>query len=753
MEKEKTIRGTLLHHLIGSALFGFMGYLLAAVVQNVIDVGITRFSEGVMLTFRRILQPQFNIYTPWAVIGAIGIYFLTAAYKSVEKNKKYRTGKEYGTARFESVKELTAAIADPDENFNRIFSENVRMSLNFKKLRLNGNVLICGGSGTGKTFFEVKPNLMQMPRDCSFIITDPKGEVLRDCGAMLKNNGYNVRVLNLLEMEKSDRYNPFKYLRTDTDVTKLITNLIQNTTPKDASKGDPFWEKAETMFLSALFYYVWLEVDEGERNFGKVMELLTLAKVTDKGDSELDKLFKKVENRPGGENHPAVIQYNKCMRGAGDTVRSIIISANARLAVLQNKEVLRLLEDDDMEIAEIGCGVNMDKKTKTALFCLIPDNDKSYNFLVGMLYTQIFQELYFQADFRYGGALPLHTTFLLDEFANVALPDGFTDLITTMRSRGISSIIIIQNFAQLKELFGDKAWEKIPGNCDSFIYLGGNEQGTWEYVSKQLSKETIDKRSQSQSLGKNGGGSRSFDVLGRELMTPDEVGRIPNEKCIVFIRGHYPVYDNKYNATKHKNYNQLFDGVNNAYVFEPRWKGLEFLYDASVEYYSNIKDEDDPNRLTDVGDISDLMFEMVIKDQDMTAFMEALDLPVNDPAEFDTDLHNDAKDEAGVFPTAARPQRTMRGKSTHEAMLCELHKDFDMLNDLFIMWAGVTEDKADLKRHEDELIHINDELNTLASLMDTPDFTFQMGKAQGLIHSQRLTLQKLLSDKGGGVFV
>lgn len=330
---------------------------------------------------------------------------------------------------------------------------------------------------------------MQMPHNCSFICTDPKGEILRSCGQMLKNNGYNVKVINLLEMDKSDCYNPFSYIREETDVVKLITNLISNTTPKGATPSDPFWEKAEGLFLQSIFYYVWLEVQPAKRNFETVLKLLGEAEVTEQGKaSKLDVRMKFLEeSSPLGANHPAVKQYNKCMRGAGDTVRSIIISANSRLAFLENKQVLRLLSKDELNLSDIGIGVNGDGETKTALFCVIPDSDKSYNFIIGMLYTQIFQELYYQADFNYGGRLPIHVTFMLDEFANVALPDDFCSLLSTMRSREISSIIIIQNFAQLKALFKD-TWETIPGNCDTFIYLGGNEQSTHKYVSELLGK-------------------------------------------------------------------------------------------------------------------------------------------------------------------------------------------------------------------------------------------------------------------------
>ena len=294
--------------------------------------------------------------------------------------RNYMPGREFGTAKLESPAKVNKILMDKDENFNRILSQNVKMSLDFRRLKLNGNILICGGSGAGKTFYEVKPNLMQMPHNCSFICTDQKGEILRSCGEMLKNNGYNVKVINLLEMDKSDCYNPFSYIREETDVVKLITNLISNTTPKGATPSDPFWEKAEGLFLQAIFYYVWLEEKPSKRNFETVLKLLGEAEVTEQGKpSRLDVRMKFLEeNSPLGANHPAVKQYNKCMRGAGDTVRSIIISANSRLAFLENKQVLRLLSKDELNLADIGIGVNGDGETKTALFCVIPDSDKSY---------------------------------------------------------------------------------------------------------------------------------------------------------------------------------------------------------------------------------------------------------------------------------------------------------------------------------------------------------------------------------------
>lgn len=579
--------------VLGAVLSAYAGYLLNGAWEPGMEM------NAFLESFNRVCaEPFANYYnetTLKAVVIALIVY-ATALLMYITSQRNFMPGKEFGTARFESPQMANKILADKDENFNRILSQNVKMSLNFRRLKLNGNVLICGGSGAGKTFYEVKPNLMQMPHNCSFICTDPKGEILRSCGEMLKNNGYSVKVINLLEMEKSDCYNPFSYIREETDVVKLITNLISNTTPKGATPSDPFWEKAEGLFLQAIFYYVWLEEPPARRNFETVLQLLGEAEVTEQNKpSRLDVRMKFLEETSKlGSAHPAVKQYNKCMRGAGDTVRSIIISANSRLAFLENKQVLRLLSRDDLELAELGIGVNGDGETKTALFCVIPDSDKSYNFIIGMLYTQIFQELYYQADFNCGGRLPIHVTFMLDEFANVALPDDYCSLLSTMRSREISSIIIIQNFAQLKALFKD-TWETIPGNCDTFIYLGGNEQSTHKYVSELLGKGTIDKKSSGETKGRQGSSSRNYDVLGRELFTPDEVRKLDNKKCIIFIRGFDPIMDSKFIPFGHPAFDQTADGKGEPYVHVPGSGGggqvqpFQLLTPKALSYYEELK--------------------------------------------------------------------------------------------------------------------------------------------------------------------
>lgn len=552
--------------IIGELFTIYVSYVLNGVWNTNGDIVLilNKFNAAIKNPFGH----YYNANTLRAVIYGSLIYGM-AVLMYVTSRRNLMHGKEYGTARFADIRMVNKALADKDESKNRILSNNVRMSTDTSVTGLNNNMLVIGGSGAGKTFFIVKPNIMQMMLNNSFIATDPKGEIARATANMLKKNGYNVKVLNLIDMAKSDGYNPFRYIREENDVVKLVTNIISNTTPKETASTDPFWEKSESMFLQALFYYVWLEMPPNRKNFQSVLDLLSEAEVDAKGnDSKLTKKMKQLAKTSKlKQNHPAYKQYMKVIRGAGDTVRSIIISANSRLALLENPQILRILSKDDLHLEELGIGVNGDKHTRTALFCIIPDSDKSYNFIVGMLYTQLFQELYFQADFKNDGKLPIQVTLMMDEFANVALPDDFCSLLSTMRSRRISSIIIIQNLAQIKALFKD-TWETITGNCDTLVYLGGNEKSTHQYISEMLGKSTIDKRSTGETRGVHGSASRNYDVLGRELMTPDEVRNMSNKKCLIFIKGFNPIFDDKYIPFRHKNFSQTEDGGGKAYIHD-----------------------------------------------------------------------------------------------------------------------------------------------------------------------------------------
>jgi type IV secretion system protein VirD4 len=488
----------------------------------------------------------------------------------LSKNRNYMRGKEYGTSQWISPAVINKKFEDTENpHANRIYSDKIRINMDGKKTRINNNVLIIGGSGVGKSMFALTPNLYQADANSrypgSYIFTDPKGELLLKNGSLLQEKGYKVKVLNLVPgmMQESDGFNPFEYLRTEADIIKLITNLISNTTPKGSSASDPFWEKAETMFLQSLFLIVWMEHDlfNWKMNFNTVLWLLSMADIGDdqKTQSDLDIIFDELVARTKddpkkGSNHPAYLAYHKVMGGAADTKRSIVISANSRLAIFENPEIKRILEKDELDLSSIGTGlVDGKENVKTALFCVIPDSDTSYNCIAGMMYTLLFQELYFQADFKYKGELPVPVTFWLDEFANIALPNDFLKMLTTMRSRLISCVIIIQNLAQIKGMW-EKEWEEIPGNCDVSVYLGGNEQSTFEYISKNLGKKTIWKKSQGESKGSHGSTSTNDDVIGRELMLPEEVRELDNDYCIVFVRGKKPVLDHKYRTFDDANF-------------------------------------------------------------------------------------------------------------------------------------------------------------------------------------------------------
>ena len=428
-------------YFILSVLPLYVGYCLGKLYGG--RIGIDNFTAVII---RAILTPfpvRFTKVTGPAIAVSMLVYMMICLYH-ISTVHNYMPGKEYGTARLATPQELNEVLMDTEPRMNKILSENLRVSTNTRKTGLNNNVLIIGGSGAGKTFYVVKPNGYNCAS--SFIFCDPKGELLRDVGAYLKDQGYRIIVLNLVNMDESDCYNPFEYIRSDEDVVKLITNLIANTTPKDAHESDPFWTKAESMYLQAIMYYVWYEYPKQGKtpNFRGVLDLLNKAKIpeNEKELSELDMLMYKLP-----EDHPALINYNKVRRGATDTVRSIIISANSRLAYMQNEKVLRILDHDDINIPWLGEGALENPEKKTALFAVIPDSDKSYNFIVGLLYTQVFQELYYCADHKHGGRLPIPVAFWMDEFANVALPDGFCELLSTMRSREISCNIIIQNLA------------------------------------------------------------------------------------------------------------------------------------------------------------------------------------------------------------------------------------------------------------------------------------------------------------------
>ncbi|KXG77133.1 VirD4-like conjugal transfer protein, CD1115 family [Thermotalea metallivorans] len=488
--------------------------------------------------------------TPKCILLFIAAYGMgIGIYLSTRRN--YRRREEHGSARWGGAAAVNKKYRDKDPQKNKILTQNVRIGLDGRKHKRNLNVLVVGGSGSGKTRFYAKPNVMQA--NTSFVVLDPKGEILRDTGNLLKANGYEIKVLDLINMHLSHCYNPFAYLKDDKDVLKLVTNLIRNTTPKGSNTNDPFWEHSETALLEALILYLLYEAPKEEQNFPMVMEMIAAAEVREDDEtyqSPLDELFERLEMRE--PEHLAVKQYNIFKLAAGKTAKSILIGLGVRLEKFNLSTLAGITTVDEMELSSIG-------EKKTALFAVIPDNDSSFNFIVGMLYTQLFQSLMYLADYKYRGRLPVHVHFVMDEFANVALPDEFDKLLSTMRSREISVSIILQNLAQLKALFKD-TWESIVGNCDEFLYLGGNEQSTHKYVSELLGKETIDTNTYGLSRGRNGSYSTNYQQSGRELLTPDEVRMLDNRFALLFIRGERAVMDEKYDILKHPNLKLTVDG-------------------------------------------------------------------------------------------------------------------------------------------------------------------------------------------------
>ena len=486
------------------------------------------------------------------------IYFLVILYNYSTK-KNYRKGEELGSAKWGVAKEVNKKYLQEPITNNKILTKNVSIGLNGKLHKRNINTIIIGGSGSGKTRFYAKPNIMQC--NTSFIVLDPKGEILRDTGNLLKKEGYNIKVLDLINMEKSDCYNPFVYLKNDNDVQKLVTNLFKSTTPKGSTTSDPFWDATASMLLMALVFYLLYEAPEYEQNFSMVLEMLRAGSINEEDDgtgmpSVLDILFQDLEMR--NPNHVALKYYKDFRIGAGKTLKSILITLASRLEKFNLDSLVRLVSKDELDLGSLG-------EKKTALFALIPDNDPSFNFLVSMLYTQLFQQLFYLADYKYGGSLPIHVHFLMDEFANVSLPNEFAQILSVMRSREVSVSIILQNLSQLKALF-EKDWESIVGNCDELLYLGGNEQSTHKFVSEFLGKATIDMNSYGKTAGRNGSYSTNYQLSGRELLTPDEVRMLNNNYAILFIRGEKPIKDKKYNILKHPNVKYTTDGKGKPYI-------------------------------------------------------------------------------------------------------------------------------------------------------------------------------------------
>lgn len=534
-----------------------MGASLACAIQpgkNIFEI-LDRLSQ----ILRQPFSLHYTVYTGKCIL-ILSFAYITGICIYYSQQKNYRRGVEHGSAKWGDVHQICRKYRDKDYVQNLLLTQNFRMSLDCYKHKRNLNVLVVGGSGAGKSRTYAIPNIMQCclsqgesVMGCSMVITDPKAELLRKTGGLLERMGYEVRVFDLINPDTSFCYNPFCYVHDDKDVLKLINNLIRNTTPKGSQASDPFWEKSETALLQALMLYLLHEAPAEEQNFPMIMEMLGSAQVKEEDEeyqSPLDILFERLEMRK--PDSIAVKQYQIYKQAAGKTAKSILISVGVRLAAFNLKEIANLTCTDELDLASIG-------EKKVALFCCIPDADTSLNYLVGMIYSNLFQTLYYVADRKYGGRLPVPVHCIMDEWPNVALPDDFDKILATMRSRAISCSIIIQNMAQMKALFKD-SWESLVGNCDELLYLGGNEKEGHKYISELLGKETLDTNTYGQTKGRNGSYSTNYQQTGRELFTPDEIRLLDNRKAILFVRGERPMLDDKYNLKKHPNVKWTEDG-------------------------------------------------------------------------------------------------------------------------------------------------------------------------------------------------
>jgi len=520
----------------------------------------------IISSFTAAMEHPFRIR--WTEHSLVTILACTGAYIMgiclyADQQGRTRDGEEHGSATWASPQQVNAMFAQKQ---NKLLTRNVRLGLDTHKHRRSLNVLVIGGSGAGKSRSYVKPNILEA--NTNYVITDPKSEVLLATGGYLKSQGYDIRVLNLVNLEQSDGYNPFRYIRDEKDALRLVNNLIQATNPKGNHGGDPFWEKSETALLQAIILMLWQEAPEYEQNFSMVMRVLEYAEVKEEDEeyvSPLDLLFQAIEREK--PDCVAVRQYHVFKMAAGKTSKSILVSTAVRLAPFNLPQIKAITDHDDMDLYTLG-------EKKCALYAVIPDNDQTFNFLVSLLYSQAFQTLYYSADQIHHGALPCHVHFILDEFAAMPLP-GFTRELATMRSRNISASTIIQNMAQIKELYKD-SWETIPGNSDTILYLGGNEASTHKYISEALGKATIDTRTHGQTKGKSGSYSTNFQMSGRELLTPDEVRGLDNRCAILFIRGARPVMDLKYELTQHPAIRHTLDGGGPPYIHHQEKPEVKF---------------------------------------------------------------------------------------------------------------------------------------------------------------------------------
>ena len=569
--------------LAGLPVIWWVAILLADAIQP----GRNLFELMEVLTEKLNHPFQFH-YTEYTIKSMLVCTLLYAAGIGIfySSQKNYRRGEEHGSARWGNARQICKKYSQKPYSQNILLTQNFRISLDTHKHRRCLNILVVGGSGAGKSRGFALPNIMQCC--CSMVITDPKAELLRKTGGLLEKKGYEVRVFDLINPDTSFCYNPFEYVHDDKDVLRLISNLIQNTTPKGSQSSDPFWEKSETALLQALMLYLLHEAPPEEQNFAMIMEMLGSAQVKEEDEdyeSPLDILFDRLEMRD--PDSIAVKQYHIYKQAAGKTAKSILISVGVRLAAFNLPQIAKLTNTDELDLSNMG-------ERKVALFCCIPDADTSLNYLVGMIYSQLFQTLYYMADRVHGGALPVPVNCIMDEFPNVSLPNEFEKILATCRSRSIYCSIIIQNMSQLKALFKD-SWESLVGNCDEFLYLGGNEKETHKYVSELLGKETIDTNTYGQTKGKSGSYSTNFQQSGRELLQPDEVRMLDNQNALLFIRGERPILDAKYDLMKHPNIRYTEDGgagpfnyakaplAHDDFTFdETRYDDYELLLDEDI---------------------------------------------------------------------------------------------------------------------------------------------------------------------------
>ena len=569
--------------LAGLPVIWWVAILLADAIQP----GRNLFELMEVLTEKLNHPFQFH-YTEYTIKSMLVCTLLYAAGIGIfySSQKNYRRGEEHGSARWGDARQICKKYSQKPYSQNILLTQNFRISLDTHKHRRCLNILVVGGSGAGKSRGFALPNIMQCC--CSMVITDPKAELLRKTGGLLEKKGYEVRVFDLINPDTSFCYNPFEYVHDDKDVLRLISNLIQNTTPKGSQSSDPFWEKSETALLQALMLYLLHEAPPEEQNFAMIMEMLGSAQVKEEDEdyeSPLDILFDRLEMRD--PDSIAVKQYHIYKQAAGKTAKSILISVGVRLAAFNLPQIAKLTNTDELDLSSMG-------ERKVALFCCIPDADTSLNYLVGMIYSQLFQTLYYMADRVHGGALPVPVNCIMDEFPNVSLPNEFEKILATCRSRSIYCSIIIQNMSQLKALFKD-SWESLVGNCDEFLYLGGNEKETHKYVSELLGKETIDTNTYGQTKGKSGSYSTNFQQSGRELLQPDEVRMLDNQNALLFIRGERPILDAKYDLMKHPNIRYTEDGGTGPFNYakaplahddftfdETRYDDYELLLDEDI---------------------------------------------------------------------------------------------------------------------------------------------------------------------------